>query len=81
MTTEAVDALHDRVANDFVLHPIAPDSPAADAADELRALFGALAHGVVDMTPAGREQSLALTKLEEGLFFAIAAIARKEPAK
>lgn len=33
---------------------------------------------LIDLTPASREQSLALTKLEEVVFWANAAIARRE---
>lgn len=38
-----------------------------------------LAHLIVQFTCPSREQSLAITKLEEAIFFANAAIARNEP--
>ena len=38
-----------------------------------------LAHMIVDITPPSREQSLALTALEEAVMWANAAIARREP--
>jgi len=67
--------LHERVEHDFTLHP--PTTPAvAEQMDALRAETKKLAHLIVDKTPGCREQSLALTKLEEALFYAIAAVAR-----
>jgi hypothetical protein len=47
--------------------------------DETRASYKALATFLARELPGGREQSLALTHLEEGLFWAIAAIARNQP--
>lgn len=47
-----------------------------DKLDELRALHKRLAALVVETTPANREQALALTHLEQSLYFAIAAIVR-----
>ena len=44
--------------------------------DELRRQYEATANMVVTMTPRSREQSLALTQLEQSAFWAIAAIAR-----
>jgi hypothetical protein len=38
----------------------------------------ALAQTIVKLTPASREQSLAITKLEEAIFWANAGIARNE---
>ncbi len=38
-----------------------------------------LASVIVDLTPESREQSLSLTKLEECVFWANAAIARDDP--
>lgn len=67
--------LAERVDHDFTLHP--PATPAvAEKMDALRAEFKSLALLVVDALPICREQSTALTKLEEALYFAIAAIAR-----
>jgi hypothetical protein len=53
-----------------------PDQPERYTA--LRDQAHQLALSVVNMTPPGREQALALTKLEEAVFFANAAIARGE---
>lgn len=63
------------LARRFDLHR--PRSEAdGDKLDELRALHKRLAALVVETTPPNREQALALTKLEEALYFAIAAIVR-----
>lgn len=44
----------------------------------LRAAARDLAYQIVELTPPSREQSLALTKLEEAVMWANAAIARHE---
>ena len=44
---------------------------------EIRERAGELAHLIVDTTPESREQSVALTKLDEVVFWANAAIARR----
>jgi hypothetical protein len=44
----------------------------------MRGEAGSLALKIVKGTPASREQSLAITKLEEAVFWANAAIARNE---
>jgi hypothetical protein len=46
--------------------------------EAMRATFKGLMRHVSEKTPPGREQSLAFTKLEEGLFWVSAAIARDE---
>lgn len=56
-------------------------SPNNDQISRLRAIrnqAGDFAHLIVDMTPESREQSLALTALEEAVMWANAAIARRE---
>ena len=45
----------------------------------LREAAKSLAQDILDLTPPSREQSLALTKLEEAVMWANAAIARNEP--
>lgn len=47
--------------------------------EELRAQARKLAELIVDLTPESREQSLALTNLEQTAFWANAAIARRDP--
>lgn len=59
----------------FDLHT--PTDPAVrDTLDSLRADFKRLAQVIVDATAANREQSLALTHLEDALQSTIAAIVR-----
>lgn len=70
--------LHQRVEHDFTLNPPRTDD-AARAMDSLSVHAKAFAHHVVDVTPGSREQSTALTKIEEALFHAIAAVARNQP--
>ena len=45
----------------------------------LRVHFEQLAGAVVERTPTSREQSLALTQIEQASFWAVAAIARNPP--
>lgn len=60
----------------FTYHP--PVGDQAERYDDLRGKFRELAHAIVDAVPMSREQSLALTKLEESCFWANAGIARNE---
>lgn len=63
-----------RLANRFTYHP-----PKPGQADKYTCLRGAaydLAKLVERLTPASREQAIALTKIEEAVFWANAAIAR-----
>jgi hypothetical protein len=68
--------LHLRIDNDFVYH--APSKADIEIHQELRSRALDFARYLVDYVPMGREQSLALTKLEEMVFWANAGIARKE---
>ena len=68
--------LHERIANDFTYH--APSSLDVIAHTTIRERAQDLAHLIVDLTPPEREQSLALTNLEQAVFWANAAIARHE---
>lgn len=59
------------------------DYHAADAAkalrhQEVRSALKEMARMVLELVPAGREQSLALTALEEAMMWANAGIARAE---
>ena len=63
------------IENRFSYH--APkDQSTVQAHEAVRAALKTTAHFVAGQIPAGREASLALTKLEEAMFWANAAIAR-----
>lgn len=62
------------LAHRFMYH--APDELKATMHQDLREETAALAALFAMLVPEGREQSLAFTKLEEALFWAIAGIAR-----
>jgi hypothetical protein len=65
-----------RINNDFVHHAPFGDQVARYAG--LRECGRALALAIVEETPISREQSIALTHLENAIFYANAAIARNE---
>lgn len=69
-------ALHQRIDNDFTYH--APHGNQTIRYNQLRLQARHSAHLIVDQTPVSREQSLALTSLEQATFLANAAIARNE---
>lgn len=60
----------------FTYHAPKGDQP--ERYVELRDRAKLLAYMIVKNTPPSREQSLAITKLEEAIFWANAAIARNE---
>lgn len=72
----ADDKMLGRLQNDFTYH--APKDGQGERYDQIRAAAKALAVFFCDLTPPSREQSLALTHLEEAVFWANAAIARNE---
>jgi len=65
-----------RIENDFTYHSPKDDQP--ERYVYIRDLAKALALTTIQETPESREQSLALTSLEEYVFWANAAIARNE---
>lgn len=65
--------------NRFTYHAPREDQPKRYVM--LRESAKILAEMIVKLTPKSREQSLALTHLEETIFWANAAIARNEPVK
>lgn len=77
MSSMTSEDLHDRIDHDFTNHPPV-DPGVVDTFEILRLTFKDAAHTVVDRCPASREQSLALTNLEQGLMYAIAAVARNQ---
>lgn len=67
----------DSLDNRFSYHPpVAPGKK--EAHEEVREVMGNVADYLVKKLPPGRETSLAITKIEEGMFWANAAIARNE---
>ena len=62
-----------RVANDFGFHPA--NDVTRPLHEQTRFLFKTLATWIVENTPATREQSLALTSLQEAAMWCNAAIA------
>jgi hypothetical protein len=67
---------HDALAHRFQFHP-ADDQNTQDAHQQVRDTLLEAADTIVQVTgPESREQSLAITKLEEAMFWANAAIAR-----
>lgn len=73
MYTNEVDA---RIQNDFTYHP--PKGDQVQRYENIRDQAREFALFLTANTPAGREQSLALTNLEQTVFWANAAIARGE---
>lgn len=69
-------SLHERVDNDFCYH--APKGDQVQRYASVRDEAKEFAHFIVDNTPVSREQSLALTHLEDAVMWANAAIARNE---
>jgi hypothetical protein len=65
-----------RIERDFTYHAPKPGQPERYTA--LRDKAKELALLIVELTPVSREQSLALTQLEQSVFFANASIARNE---
>lgn len=62
--------------NNFTYHPPHGDQPVRYV--QIRDAGRALAEVILTLAPTSREQSLALTKVEEAIFWTNAAIARNE---
>ena len=62
--------------NRFAFHPATTDER-ANAHRQVRDLCGVLAEGLNALLPEGREKSLAITNLEQVMFWGNAAIARQ----
>lgn len=65
--------IHERIDNDFGYHKATTET--GPMHDNVRAHCKELAHWLVDNTPPGRHQSLAITALQEAQMWANAAIA------
>lgn len=68
---------HEQIRDRFRAHEL--QTQAALSIDALRKLYEATARAVSNMTPESREQSLAMTQLEQSAFWAVAAISRNQP--
>ena len=66
---------YDDISNRFAFHPATTEEKKAEHGS-VRALCWDVAEEFDRKLPAGREKSLAITKLEEAMFWANAAIAR-----
>lgn len=66
----------DEIRNRFAFHP-ARDDKTRDAHEAVRQVCGEIALIFAELLPDCRETSLAITKLEETMFWANAGIARK----
>lgn len=71
--------LQARINNDFTYHK--PPTEVAQNFVTLREKAKELAHLFDQLVPAGREQSTALTRLEEAVMHANAGIARQYPVE
>jgi hypothetical protein len=74
MDRPMTDEQQQDLVNRFDFH--APIAAAGQAHAFVREMCLKLASDIVDLVPPGREQSLALTKLEEAMMWANAGIAR-----
>ena len=76
-----MDGMHltyDQLAHRFQFHP-ADSENTQEAHQEVREVLLDAADKIVEVTgPSSREQALAITKLEEAMFWANAAIARSD---
>lgn len=70
------DDQYQRLLKDFKYHPPKPDQ--IPRYEKMRAHAEELASFILQNTPVSREQMVALTKLDEVVFWANAAIARNE---
>lgn len=77
---EIGDEQQKRFDKNFTYHSPSGDGPRSqiERYGSIRAEGKALAEHICELTPLSREQSLALTKLEEVVMWANAAIARNE---
>lgn len=66
----------DEVARRFRHYP-PPDEARTDAHVHVRSTIAAAAGDLADALPEGREKSLAITALEEAMFWANASVARQ----
>lgn len=66
--------MNQQIENNFKSHDVSTEQ--AQNMEHIRQEVKALAYTIEALVPQGREKSLALTKLEEAMFWANAGIAR-----
>ena len=76
MAYEISDEMLDRIENNFTYH--SPNGDQGKRYEEMREAGKTLAFVICASTPMSREQSVALTKLEEVVMWANASVARNE---
>lgn len=64
------------IENRFAFHPATPENGHGDKHEAIRAICKAFALDLNYLLPDGREKALAITHLEEVMFWANAAVAR-----
>lgn len=69
-----------RIANDFTFHSPIPERNQAERYETIRGMAKELAHRLLTLCPPSRELSVALTNLDQVVFWANASIARNEKA-
>ena len=74
-----IDDVLEDIEKRFTYHP--PHSDQVNRYELIRARFRSLALFICTMTPRSREQSLAITKLEEAMMWTNAGMARNETAE
>lgn len=72
--TERECEMNSDLENRFTYHAPKPGQP--EKYQDLRNLAKSLAYLIEELVPAGREKSLALTRIEEAVFWGNAGIAR-----
>lgn len=73
--SEQGDELQARIEHDFAYHK-PPNAEVAERHAKVRDYCRGVAIRMVELVPQGRELSVALTKIEEAMFWANAGIAR-----
>lgn len=70
------ETIEDQIENNFKYH--APTEGQPEKYERIRAEAKSLALSIAELAPGSRERALAITKLEEAVMWANAAIARNE---
>jgi hypothetical protein len=77
--SENIGAEHDRIERSLTNQPPI-HTDVVQVFETLRLPYKDAAHLTIDLIPPSRERSLALTKLEEALMWAVKAVAVDQPA-